>query len=94
MYSVHTTHCPGAGVDSYYEYLAKGSSLLNRPELIKMFRKLKPLIFKNYRAENPQNFTRKIRKKNNNVVSRASRQYKCKSSTSLSKAGYPVRKKR
>jgi len=27
----------GAGVDSYYEYLAKGSSLLNRPELSRMF---------------------------------------------------------
>jgi len=28
----------GAGVDSYYEYLVKGSALLNRPELMHMFR--------------------------------------------------------
>ncbi len=28
----------GAGVDSYYEYLVKGGILLQRPELIKMFR--------------------------------------------------------
>jgi mannosidase alpha-like ER degradation enhancer 2 len=27
----------GAGVDSYYEYLAKGSILLQRPELMHMF---------------------------------------------------------
>ena len=27
----------GAGVDSYYEYLVKGSALLQRPELMKMF---------------------------------------------------------
>ena len=29
----------GAGVDSYYEYLVKGSALLQRPELMKMFNK-------------------------------------------------------
>ncbi len=28
----------GAGVDSYYEYLVKGAILLQRPELIRMFR--------------------------------------------------------
>ena len=28
----------GAGVDSYYEYLAKGSILLQRPELMEMFK--------------------------------------------------------
>ena len=28
---------PGAGVDSYFEYLVKASSLLNRPELLIMF---------------------------------------------------------
>lgn len=28
----------GAGVDSYYEYLVKGSILLQRPELMKMFK--------------------------------------------------------
>ena len=28
----------GAGVDSYYEYLVKGSILLKRPELVQMFR--------------------------------------------------------
>lgn len=28
----------GAGVDSYYEYLVKGAILLQRPELMKMFR--------------------------------------------------------
>ncbi len=28
----------GAGVDSYYEYLAKGSVLLGRPELLRQFR--------------------------------------------------------
>lgn len=27
----------GAGVDSYFEYLVKGSILLNRPELMEMF---------------------------------------------------------
>ena len=27
----------GAGVDSYYEYLVKGSALLGRPELMKMW---------------------------------------------------------
>ena len=35
------SHCcsavPGAGVDSYYEYLVKGSQLLQRPELAAMF---------------------------------------------------------
>ena len=28
----------GAGIDSYYEYLVKGSILLQRPELMRMFR--------------------------------------------------------
>lgn len=28
----------GAGVDSYYEYLVKGSIMLQRPELLKMFK--------------------------------------------------------
>ena len=27
----------GAGVDSYYEYLVKGSALLGRPELMRMW---------------------------------------------------------
>lgn len=27
----------GAGVDSYFEYLVKGSMLLQKPELIKVF---------------------------------------------------------
>ena len=28
----------GAGVDSYYEYLVKGATLLQRPELMTMFK--------------------------------------------------------
>ena len=34
----------GAGVDSYFEYLVKGSSLLQRPELIHMFKESRSAI--------------------------------------------------
>lgn len=36
----------GAGVDSYYEYLVKGSILLNRPELLAIFYESKAAIDK------------------------------------------------
>lgn len=34
----------GAGVDSYYEYLVKGSILLQRPELMHMFKESREAI--------------------------------------------------
>lgn len=36
----------GAGVDSYYEYLVKGSIMLNRPELLEIFHESKAAIDK------------------------------------------------
>lgn len=36
----------GAGVDSYYEYLVKGSIMLNRPELLAIFYESKAAIDK------------------------------------------------
>lgn len=36
----------GAGVDSFYEYLVKGSIMLNRPELIEIFNEAKSGIDK------------------------------------------------
>lgn len=36
----------GAGVDSYYEYLVKGSVMLNRPELLEIFHESKAAIDK------------------------------------------------
>ena len=35
----------GAGVDSYYEYLVKGSIMLQRPELLKMFKVFQFFLF-------------------------------------------------
>lgn len=36
----------GAGVDSFYEYLVKGSIMLNRPELLEIFHEAKESIDK------------------------------------------------
>lgn len=36
----------GAGVDSFYEYLVKGSIMLNRPELMQIFKEAKIAIDK------------------------------------------------
>lgn len=36
----------GAGVDSFYEYLVKGSIMLNRPELMEIFKEAKVAIDK------------------------------------------------
>lgn len=36
----------GAGVDSFYEYLVKGSIMLNRPELMEIFKEAKIAIDK------------------------------------------------
>ena len=41
----------GAGVDSYYEYLVKGSILLNRPELMAIFKEGRAAIDKHLRHD-------------------------------------------
>ena len=41
----------GAGVDSFYEYLVKGSSLLGRPELRAMFDKARKAVDKYLRKD-------------------------------------------
>ncbi|KAI7815517.1 ER degradation-enhancing alpha-mannosidase-like protein [Rhyzopertha dominica] len=41
----------GSGVDSYFEYLVKGSILLQRPELMEMFQELRKSIDKHLKKE-------------------------------------------
>ncbi|XP_067141881.1 ER degradation-enhancing alpha-mannosidase-like protein 2 isoform X1 [Centruroides vittatus] len=41
----------GAGVDSYYEYLVKGSILLHKPELMKMFKEYYRVISKYMKSD-------------------------------------------
>lgn len=42
----------GAGVDSYYEYLVKGSIMLNKPELMEMFNEGRKAIDKYLKKDN------------------------------------------
>lgn len=45
----------GAGVDSFFEYLVKGSIMLNRPELLEIFHEAKAPIDK-YLSRNDWHF--------------------------------------
>lgn len=42
---------PGAGIDSYFEYLVKGATLLQRPELMAIFNQARVAADKHLRHE-------------------------------------------